>query len=78
MLRFSLLGRCGMIRYVSGAIADRQRELRRDPKVRRLLRLYHLLGNDQQLEKWQRFISPSSDFSFGTSSFKSHSHLQLV
>jgi len=45
----------------------RQSELQRDPKVRRLLRLYHLLGNDQQLEKWQRFISPSSDFSFGTS-----------
>jgi len=56
-----------MIQYFVGAIVNRQRVLRQDPKVRRLLRLYHLLGNDQQLEKWQRFISPSSALAFGTS-----------
>jgi len=47
-------------------IRDQQHLLRRNTKVRRLLRLHHLLGNEQQLEKWQRFISPSSAFSFGT------------
>jgi len=47
-------------------IRDQQHLLRRNTKVRRLLRLHHLLGNEQQLQKWQRFISPSSRFSFGT------------
>jgi len=47
-------------------IRKQQDLLKKNTKVRRLLRLHHLLGNEQQLEKWQSFISPSSAFSFGT------------
>jgi len=46
-------------------IRRQQDLLLKNTKVRRLLRLHHLLGNKEQLQKWQRFISPSSAFSFG-------------
>ena len=41
-------------------ISKLQSELRNYDKVRRLLRLYHLLDNQQQLQKWQRFIGGST------------------
>ena len=56
----------GFLDYSVLDISKLQFELRNNDKVRRLLRLYHLLDNQQQLQKWQRFIGRSSTSRSGT------------
>jgi len=53
-----------LTRFVLDA-RDHQDLLIKNTKVRRLLRLHHLLGNEQQLQKWQRFVCPWTPFSIG-------------